>query len=168
MKDAGRVGRACPYLGCGPRAQHLRFYPGLLSNEKPSKKRQSALLLKGSKGARPIHLEGPAGPGRDFGLAKPASAMERNAWRVGNAKRETVYSSLTDLKYPTRALTGLPVKARVWFLIVHPGSRAQHLQNRYRRLNGGAHWQASRRVAILRVFSGDFAVRMSALRESAR
>ena len=47
-------------------------------------------------------------------------------------------------------------------------SRAQHLQNRYRRLNTGAHWQASGRVAIFRVFSGEFAVRMSALRESAR
>jgi hypothetical protein len=47
---------------------------------------------------------------------------------------------LADLNYPTRALTGLPVKARVWFLIDHPGSRAQHLQNRYRRLNTGAHW----------------------------
>ena len=45
-------------------------------------------------------------------------------------------------------------------LIDHPGSRAQHLQNRYRHLNDGAQWQAPRTVAIFRVFSGDFAVRI--------
>jgi len=60
------------------------------------------------------------------------------------------------------------VKARVWFLIDHPGSRAQHLQNRYRRLNTGAHWQASGRVAIFRVFSKDFTVTMSAVRKIGR
>jgi hypothetical protein len=35
---------------------------------------------------------------------------------------QTAISSLADLHYPTRALTGRPVKARIWFLIVHPGS----------------------------------------------
>jgi hypothetical protein len=43
-----------------------------------------------------------------------------------------------DLDYPTGALTGRAVQAPVWFLIVHPGSRAQHLQMPNWRLNGRA------------------------------
>ena len=48
------------------------------------------------------------------------------------------------------------VQARVWFLIVHPGSRAQHLQMPNRRLNGRAHWQASRWLAVFRMLYSDF------------
>jgi hypothetical protein len=47
-------------------------------------------------------------------------------------------------------------------------SRARHIQMPYRRLNRRAQKYESRVIAIFRVFSGDFAVRMSALRESAR
>ena len=64
--------------------------------------------------------------------------------RDGNAKRQTAYSSLTDRNYPTRALTGLPVKARVWFLIVQAGSRAQHFQ-----INTGALTETAEEVAVL-------------------
>ena len=60
------------------------------------------------------------------------------------------------------------VQARVGVLIVHPGSRAQHLQMPNRRLNSQRAKVRLARVDIFRVFSGDFAVRMSALRESAR
>jgi hypothetical protein len=74
-------------------------------------------------------------PTHAFGLATPASPVERNVWDEKVSQRQTAYSSFTDLNYPTGALTGGAVQAPVWFLIEHPGSRARHLQNRYPRVN---------------------------------
>src|SRR6516162_371728 len=80
----------------------------------------------------------------------------------------TAYSPLADLNCPTRALTGLPVKARVWFLIDQAGSRAQHLQMPYRRPNTGARQCEAAVLASFGVFCGNFMAMMAAAREIAR
>ena len=59
------------------------------------------------------------------------------------------------------------VQARVGVLIVHPGSRAQHLQNRYRRLNGGAQKCDSPAIALLCMFWWDFDATMATATEIA-